>query len=242
MGYPEAWNTDPPEIPPKGERVPNNVSQFASEIRKQIQEGRTVLPSFANWLYDYEALHPPPGGRTYLKISEEGQSFKRTIEAGAQPTTPGAEGAQVAVAEGRRLDRVLEAMAEGIDKLGAGIQKLSSGFEIVLEKLIDGNDKIVEGHQQLQADHRSLLGIIFPQTQSLLQGSNDTMVKFREAALAEAKAKVAVGEATRGDGSTGEAEKAIVGMLTEVAKTKMLEVMSDKPKAAAAPQSTQETK
>ena len=226
MAYPLKWEEEPPEIPPAGEKVTGQISQFAAELRKQAQMG-ALQGRFATWLYDYEAMHPPLGGRIYLKISEE--SHKRTVEASAPATVPPIEGAAVAREEGRRLDRVL-------DSLAGGIQELRTGFGAVLAELRMGQGALTAGYQelrlgneQLQADQRSFLGLLFPHMQAVMQQGTEGMAAFRQATLREAEAKSAIAgaqaaatQAQLGNegGIQQMAERAMVEMFTEGIKAK----------------------
>jgi|CXWL01.1.fsa_nt_gi hypothetical protein len=258
MAYPLAWETDPPEIPRAGEKVTAQMSQFASELRSQAKEGK-LHEKFSSWLYDYEKDHPPPGGATFRLSHEQTTTTtttdKKELELSSVP--PPSDAALVARAEGTRADRLMEATANGIrelrlgfgtvlekmdtayagslDKLNEGVDKLNSGFE----ELRAGYAELRVGNQQLQADQRSFLGLLFPHMERVMEQGTETMAAYRKAVLSEARAEGAIAAAQAGaseDGGIGaQAEKAIVGLLTEAAKEKLGIGQPPAPKAPAAP-------
>jgi hypothetical protein len=236
MSYPTSWIEEPPEIP-GADQVPGPAYvQYVASLRKMAKNGELSAP-FDAWLFDYERLHPPRrGASTYVRMHEKNTSSERSFELNQEPE-PLPEGAQVARAEGQRLDHVLQSVSHSITELRLG-------FTSVLHSLKAGYEEIRVGNQQLQADQRAFLGLLFPQMEGMMTQSIESMGAYRKSVLAEAQAVSATKAAQLGnDGATGEAEKAIVGMLTEVAKTKMLEVMSPKPAPApAAPQTPEAPK
>lgn len=203
-----------PEIVSKNEKVPNKTSQIATGIRELMRLGNANQEQI-NWLYDFEAQHPPPGGRTFTRLYEE-STQRRLLETGT--TTSAADGAQVSAAEGKRLDRVLEAVAESI-------QELRLGFTNVLGELRSGAMQINQGYEQLQADTRSFLGVLFPHMEKMMEQQTESMSAYRKAVLSEAKAEASIvaanAAAAQGDGASSEAEKAVIGLLLEGAKQKM---------------------
>jgi len=240
MSYPSAWREEPPEVPPAGTPVKAGYMQYAADLRKLAQSGE-LGPPFDVWLFEYEQKHPGGnGGSTYAKMSERNTSSERTFELNQ---VRAADGAQVAYAEGQRLDRVVAELARGIEQLRIGFSTVVGSLNAGMGQLQQGYAELRLGNEQLQADQRSFLGLLFPQMSMMMEQNTEAMTAYRKAVIAEAKAETATKAAQLGnDGATGEAEKAIVGMLTEVAKTKMLEVMSPKPAPAPAAPPTPEAK
>lgn len=233
MGYPKDWKENPPEVPPRGEKVSSQLSQFAAELRKQSQFG-TLQQRFADWLYDFEEFHPPAGGPTFKARHETTTTTTTTDkkELVVQPPAPVSDAAQLVYQEGRRIDRLLESVTEGLRELRIGfattIEKVDAAYATSIEKLSQGVEKLNEGYSELRlgyaqqnADYRSFLGVIFPHVETLHKTANDSMEAYRKATIREAEASSAISSAAQASGGSSEAEKAIIGLLSEAAKEKL---------------------
>lgn len=232
MAYPLAWETDPPTIPERGAKVSNQISQFASELRKQAATG-ALADRFSQWLYDFERLHPPVGGSTF-RLSHEittTQTERRELQAQPQQQP---EGAMTAYQEGRRIDRILDAVSQSIDSLRmahtSSIEKVDKAYSSALSEVQSGFAELKQGYAELRtayaqvnADYRSLLGVIFPNVEAMYKTHNESMEMFRRSVIKEAEAKSAIAAAQAPqpeDPISQEAGKAVVGLLAEAAKVK----------------------
>lgn len=224
VSFPQAWEETPPEVPGKGERVSSQISQFAKWLRDKILTGELLDDKYLDWLYDYEVLHPAPGGATtFLRLSEE--KTKREITAiQQQKNLP--EAAAVVHQEGQRLDRIVEALSEGIRELRQGfsqaIKEVGAAYQNSMGELRQGVSELREGYAQLNGDHRAFLGLIFPHQENMHKLANEGMTTYREALLMESKATQAIAQSQGGaDFVSKQADMMMMSLVSDVARKKM---------------------
>ena len=225
MSFPLSWEETPPEVPKKGARVPNNIASFASWVRGKILagEGAYLDDKYLDWLYDYEALHPAPGGAsTFLKVTEE-KSRREITAVQKQQNLP--EAAAVVHQEGNRLDRVVEALSEGVRELRQGftqaLKEISTAYQNSMSELRQGVGELRQGWTELNSDHRAYLGLHFPHQEKMYQLSNESMTAYRNALLMESKAQAAIAQSQGGDFVSKQADMMMMGLVSDFARAKM---------------------
>ena len=221
MAYPQIWEVQPPQVPSANEKVTAQISQFAAELRRLAKAGELQL-ELADWLFEYEQQHPYT--TPTFDLEESSEIKHRRLQIRPQPS---AEGAQVSREEGQRLDRVVDSVSGGVRELRQGFTAVLGELRQGIQALNAGNEELRQGQAQLMADTRSFLGMLFNHQSSMMQQQTEAMAQYRKGTLAEADARVSVATAqlhsAAGDGGVGaEAERAIVGLLAEAVKTKML--------------------
>lgn len=224
MSFPLDWEENPPEIPKKGARVPNNIASFASWLRPKILEGELLDDKYLDWLYDYEVQHPAPGGAsTFLKLTEE--KTKREITA-VQQNKNLPEAAAVVHQEGQRLDRVVEALSEGVRELRQGftaaLKEVAGSYQSAMAELRQGVSELRQGWTELNSDHRAYLGLHFPHQEKMYQLHNESMVAYRNGLVMESKAQAALAQSQSGvDVVSKQADLMMMGLVQDMARKKM---------------------
>lgn len=224
MSFPLIWEEEPPEIPPKNQRVPNNIASYASWLRPKILNGELTDDKYLDWLYDYEVLHPAPGGAsTFVRLTEE--KTKREITAvQKQQNLP--EAAAVVHQEGQRLDRVVEALSEGVRELRQGftqaLKEIGAAYQNSMSELRQGVSELRQAWTELNGDHRAYLGLHFPHQEQMYKLSNESMTAFRNALLMESKAAAVVAQSQSGvDVVSKQADMMMMSLMADVARKKM---------------------